>query len=185
MSQFLDPLYDIFNGFNYFMYVLLKNANYLFFFIFLILGVVLILNAREIEYDEKIHGKIELVKTRGRIGSAIYSTLAFGFISKEFTNFLFTLFFYLPEPALLEKFLYEVDSISLASVHTLSLGQRTVFFFISLLSLTSLILIIIGVYLMLFNKFILRSKLKTLTFLGLGLILWILVGFRIALRLII
>ena len=53
------------------------------------MGVVLYLNAKEKEYDEIIHGKIELVKRRGRAGSAICILLALGFLSTHLTTFLY------------------------------------------------------------------------------------------------
>ncbi len=68
-SEIFEPLIPFLNGFNNFFYMLFKNANYLFFFLFLIMSVLLLINAREREYDEKVHGKEELVKKRGRIFS--------------------------------------------------------------------------------------------------------------------
>ncbi|KKK42024.1 hypothetical protein LCGC14_1366720 [marine sediment metagenome] len=185
LSQILEPLNEFFNGFNYFFYMLFKNGNFLFFFLFLLMGIVLFINAREIEYHDKIRGKEELVKRRGRIGSVLLILLSFGFLSKDLFAFLFSIFSNLPEPKFLVKFMYEIDLYSLENIHTLDLGHRTLFFFISSFSLISLLLIIIGIYLLLFNKFILRSKLKTFAFLGVGLLFWILVGFNMALRLII
>lgn len=185
LSQILDPLNEFFNGFNYFFYTLFKNGNILFFFLFFLLGIILFINSREIEYDEKIHGKEELVKRRGRIGTILLILLSFGFLSKDLFAFLFSIFNNLPEPKLFVKFMYEIDLYSLENIHTLDLGHRTLFFFISSFSLISLLLIIIGIYLLLFNKFILRSKLKTFAFLGVGFLFWLLVGFNMALRLII
>ena len=184
-SQFLEPLNQFFHGFNYFFFVLFKNGNYLFFILFFLLGAILFINAREIEYDEKVHGKVELVKRRGRIGSALLILLSFGFLSKDLFTFLFSAFNFLPEPKFLVKIMPDFDLYSLENMHTLDLGHRTFFFFISAISLTSLLLIIIGIYLMLFNKFILRSKLKTFTILGAGIIFWFFVGFNMSLRLMI
>ena len=53
-SEIFEPLIPFLHGFNNFFYVLFKNANYLFFFLFLILSILLLINAREIEYDEKL-----------------------------------------------------------------------------------------------------------------------------------
>ncbi len=183
LSQIFEPFDQFFNGFNYFFYVLFKNGNYLFFFLFFLMGAILLINAREIEYDEKIRGNVELVKRRGRIGTVLLILLSFGFLSKDLFAFLFSIFNFIPEPKFLVKFMYELDLISLENVHTLDLGQRTFFFFIGSISLTSIILIIIGIYLMLFNKFILRSKLKTFALLGVGFFFWLLVGFKMSLRL--
>ena len=185
LSQFLEPLNQFFNGFNYFFYVLFKNGNYLFFFLFFLMGAILFLNAREIEYDEKIHGKEDLVKRRGRIGTVLLILLSFGFLSKDLFGFLFSTFNFIPEPKFLVKFMPEIGLYSLENIHTLDLGQRTFFFFIGSISLISILLIIIGIYLLFFNKFILRSKLKTFAFLGVGIFFWFLVGFNMSLRLMI
>ncbi len=185
LSNIFDPFMEFFNGFNYIFYVLLKNGNILFFFLFFLMGVILFLNAREIEYNEKIHGKVELVKRRGRIGAILLFLFAFSFLSKDLFGFLFGIFNLLPEPKFLFKFLDEIDQYSLINIHTLDLGQRTFFFFMSSISLISLLLMIIGIYLMLFNKFILRSKLKTFAFLGVGFFFWLLVGFNLSLKLMI
>ncbi|MHA2051751.1 MAG: hypothetical protein ACW986_19230 [Promethearchaeota archaeon] len=144
---------------------------------------VLFFNAREIEYDEKLHGKEELVKKRGRIGMTIYFILGFAFLSRELIGALYKLFSLLPEPAILVQYMHDITSISLSNIHTLSIGGRTLFFFISFLSLISFVLILIGIYLVFFNKLILRSKLKFLLFLGVGFIFWIFTGFKISLRL--
>ena len=183
LSQIFEPFYQFFDGFNYFSYILLKNGNFLFFILFFLMGTILFINAREIEYDEKIHGKVELVKRRGRIGSALLILLSLGFLSKDIFAFLFSVFNFLPEPRFIVKFWNEIDLYSLENIHTLDLGQRTFFFFISSISLISILLIFIGIYLMLFNKFILRSKLKTFGFLGAGFVFWLLVGFNMSLRL--
>jgi len=184
-SEIFEPLIPFLNGFNNFFYVLFKKANYLFFFLFLIMSILLLINAREREYDEKVHGKEELVKKRGRIGMVIYFILAFAFLSEDLLKSLFQLFKILPEPAILLGYMEDFDSISLNDVHSLNIGLRTLFFFINFLSLISLFLIIIGIYLMFFNKFILRSKLKFMAFIGVGFFFWVLVGFRTSLSLMI
>ena len=185
LNQIFEPLNQFFNGFNYFFYVLLRNGNYLFFSLFFLMGAILLLNAREIEYDEKIRGKEDLVKRRGRIGTVLLILLSFGFLSKDLFAFLFSTFNFIPEPKFLVKFMPEIDLYSLENIHTLDLGQRTFFFFIGSISLISILLIIIGIYLLFFNKFILRSKLKTFAFLGVGIFFWFLVGFNMSLRLMI
>lgn len=185
LSQMLEPLNQFFDGFNSFFSMLLKNGNYLFFSLFFLMGTILFFNSREIEYDDKIHGKVELVKRRGRIGTVLLILLSFGFLSKDLFGFLVSTFNFIPEPKFLVNFVDEIDLYSLENIHTLDLGQRTFFFFMSSISLTSLLLIIIGIYLLLFNKFILRSKLKTFAFLGVGLFFWLLVGFNMSLKLMI
>ncbi|MFX0167584.1 MAG: hypothetical protein ACFE9V_19865 [Candidatus Hodarchaeota archaeon] len=149
------------------------------------MSVLLLINAREIEYDEKVHGKEELVKKRGRAGMVISFILAFAFLSEDLLKSLFQLSEKLPEPAILLGYMEEIDSISLSNVHNLNIWARTLFFLINFLSLISLLLIIIGIYLMFFNKFILRSKLKFMAFVAVGFFFWILVGFRTSLRLMI
>ena len=182
-SEIFEPLIPFLQGFNNFFYVLFKNANYLFFSLFLILSLLLLINAREIEYDEKVHGKEELVKKRGRAGMAIYFILAFAFLSEDVLNSLFQLFEIFPEPAILLGYMEDFDSVSLNDVHSLDIWSQSFFFFINSLSLISLLLIIIGIYLMFFNKFILQSKLKFMAFIGVGFFFWILVGFRTSLSL--
>ena len=73
------------------------------------MGAILFLNAREIEYDEKIHRKVELVKRRGRIGTALLILFSFGFLSKDLFAFLFSTFNFIPEPKFLVKFMPEID----------------------------------------------------------------------------
>ncbi|MFX1326282.1 MAG: hypothetical protein ACFE8N_15135 [Promethearchaeota archaeon] len=150
------------------------------------MSVVLFINAREKEYDEKIHThQIDIVKKRGRIGIAIYFIIAFAFLSRELMAFLYQIFKNLPEPAIIINYMPGSENISLNNLQTLDMGFRTLFLFSCLLSLMSLVMIIIGIYLMLFNKFIIRSKLKFMAFIGGGVIFWILVGFKISLRLMI
>ena len=184
-SDFFEPILQLLDGFNYFVYTILKNGNYLLFVTFLIMSGVLILNAREKEYDEKVHGKEEMVKSRGRIGMAIYFLLGFAFLSRELIGYLYKLFELLPEPAILVQYMHEITSISLNNVHTLDIGGRTLFFLISFLSLVSILLVLVGIYLLFFNKFIIQSKLKFMVFLAAGFLFWILFGFKTSLRLMI
>ncbi|GAJ18939.1 unnamed protein product, partial [marine sediment metagenome] len=78
-------------------------------------GIVLYLNAREIEYREEIHGKIEAQKKRGRAGSVLCIFIAFGFLSKIFTIFLFDFFNLFPEPELIIRWdggnLFAINSL--------------------------------------------------------------------------
>ena len=60
-GSFFSMLDDVINGLNYFWYMLFYHGNYVMFFAFFVMGIILYLNAREKEYDELIHGKIELV----------------------------------------------------------------------------------------------------------------------------
>ena len=105
------------------------------------------MNAREIEHREEIHGKIEAQKKRGRAGSVLCIFIAFGFLSKIFTIFLFDFFNVFPEPELIIR--WDGDNLfainSLENTHTLPTFDRVFYFFISLLSLTSILSIAFGV----------------------------------------
>ncbi len=178
---------QILNAFSDFLYTIFFYGNYILFVIFVVMGIVLYLNAREIEYREEIHGKIEAQKKRGRAGSVLCIVIAFGFLFKIFTIFLFDFFNLFPEPELIIR--WDGDNLfainSLENTHTLPTFDRVFYFFVSLLSLTSILSIAFGVYLMLFNKFILRSRMKFLSFLFLGLVFWVVFGFKASLKLLI
>jgi len=173
-------------GFNDFWYFFFKNGNYVLFLIFSIMGMLLLIHAREKEYDEKIHGKIELVKRRGRAGSAICVFIGFGFLLNIIAPFLFYILKKVPEPQLVINYVGKLETITtLAQVNTLTIYERSMFFLISFLSFLSMILIAIGIYLICYNKFIIRSKLKSFVFIGAGVVFWICFGFKISLRLIV
>ena len=186
-GSFFSMLDDFINGLNYFWYMLFCYGNYMMFFAFFVMGIILYLNAREKEYDEMIHGKIELVKKRGRAGSAICILIAFAFLSTHFTTFLYDVIKNVPEPQLIVRYVGDklITTNSLEEIHALNLHERFFFLLIGFISLVSILLIAIGLYLMFFNKFILRSKLKFLSFIGVGLFFWVLVGFKASLRLIV
>ena len=168
---FLDDLLILLNEFSYFFF---KNGNYVLFLIFSIMGIVLLLHAREKEYDEKVHGKVELVKRRGRAGSAICVFIGFGFLLNIITPLLFDIFKKFPEPQIVIKYVDKLETIiSLEQVHTLNIYEKSIFFLISFLSFLSMLLIAIGIYLMCYNKFIIRSKLKSFAFIGAGVVFWI------------
>ena len=186
-SSILDPISQFFDGFNYFFYIFFQFGNYILFFIFLIMGIILFMSAREREYSERIMGKIEMIKKRGRTGTVVCLLVSIGFLSKGFTILLYHFFTFIPEPEFVVKFLgNEFDSIkSIEDIHSIDLYGKSFFFFISFLSFLSLILLSIGIYLIFFNKFIIRSKLKFLTFIGFGLFFGFLVGFRTSLKLLV
>ncbi len=178
---------QIFNAFSDFLYTIFRFGNYILFVIFVVMGIVLYLNAREIEHREEIHGKIEAQKKRGRAGSVLCIIIAFGFLSKIFTTFLFDFFNLFPEPELIIR--WDGDNLfainSLENTHTLPAFDRVFYFFVSLLSLISILSIAFGVYLLFFNKFILRSRLKFFEFLIVGLVFWVVFGFKASLKLLI
>ena len=183
----LDPLNNFLDGLNYFWYLFFKNGNYILFLCFSLMGIVLLLHAREKEYDEKIHGNAELVKRRGRAGSAIFIFIGIGFLFKILSAFLYNIFTKFPEPQIVINYIGDkLASInSLEQVYILTLYEKSLFFLISFISLLAILFITVGIYLMIFNKFILRSKLKFLPFLGVGFFFWILFGFQTSLRLLV
>jgi hypothetical protein len=178
---------QVINAFSDFLYTIFRFGNYILFVIFVVMGIVLYLNAREIEYREEIHGKIEAQKKRGRAGSVLCIFIAFGFLFKIITIFLYDLYNLFPEPELIIRYdsgrFFTIDSLE--NTHTLPTFDRVFYFFVSLLSLTSILSIAFGVYLMLFNKFILRSRLKFFEFLIVGLVFWVIFGFKASLKLLI
>ena len=183
----LEPMNEFLDGLNYFWYIFFKNGNYILFLCFSLMGIILLIHSREKEYDEKIHGKAELVKRRGRAGSAIFIFIGFGFLFKILLTFLYNIFTKFPEPQIVINYIGDtLASInSLEQVYTLTLYEKSLFFLLSFISLLSILLIAIGIYLLIFNKFILRSKLKFSVFLGVGLFFWILFGFRTSLSLLV
>ena len=183
----LDPLNKFLDGLNYFWYLFFKNGNYVLFLFFSLMGIILLLHAREKEYDEKIHGKTELVKRRGRTGSAIFIFIGVGFLFNILSRFLYDVFTKFPEPQIVINYIGDkLASInSLEQVYALTLYEKGLFFLISFLSLLSILFIAIGIYVLIFNKFIIRSKLKFSTFLGVGLFFWIMFGFRTSLSLLV
>ncbi len=180
-------LTDLFNGFSYFWYTFFRYGNYILFAIFAIMGLVLFLNSREKEYDERIHGKEELVKKRGRAGSLICLLLAFAFLSTRFTRFLYDIYENVPEPQLIIRFVGDklASTNSLEEVLTLGLWERFFFLAVSFCSFVSFLLISIGIYLMSFNKFILQSKWKFFAFIAVGFVFWLIVGFKASLKLLV
>ncbi len=186
-GSMFKPLNQFLDGLNYFWHIFFRYGNYILFLCFSLMGMILLLHAREKEYDEKLRGNIELVKKRGRVGSAIFIFIGFGFLFKIFTVLLYDIFTNFPEPQIVVQYMGDAfDSInSLENVYTLTLYEKSIFFLISFISLLSLMLIAIGIYLMFFNKFIIRSKSKFIVFIGVGVFFWILFGFRTSLRLLV
>ena len=178
---------QLINALSDFLYTFFFYGNYILFVIFVVMGIVLYKSAREIEYGEKIHGKIEAQKKRGRAGTILCIFIAFGFLFKIFTIFLYDIFNMFPEPEIMIRFvgnkLITVNSLDITN--TLPTLERLVFFVVSLFSFTSILSIAFGVYLMFFNKFILRTRLKFLSFLFVGLVFWVVFGFKASLKLLV
>ncbi|MFX1570110.1 MAG: hypothetical protein ACFFCV_17270 [Promethearchaeota archaeon] len=193
ISPELDPggffsfSYNLLNGLNYFLFVFFQYGNYILFAMFIIMGLVLYKSAREKEYDEKVHGKEELVKKRGRAGAAICILLAFGFGSGHLINFFFDMFTKLPEPELILRYVGDklISVNSLDNLHLLNLYEKAIYLLISFFSFFSFVMISVSIYLMFFNKFIIHSRLNFITILIVGLIFWVLCGFNASFRLLV
>ena len=170
-----------------FFYTFFSFGNYILFAIFLLMGIMLYRNAREIEFGEKVPRKIDSLKKRARAGAISCFFVAFGFLSKIFTVFLYDIFLLLPEPELVIRVVGgQLESInSLSMTTTLPIYDKGLFFLFSFLSFISIILLAISLYLILFNKFILRYRVKISTFLGIGLFFWLFFGFKASLKLLI
>ena len=170
-----------------FFYAFFSFGNYILFVIFLLMGVMLYRNAREIEHGEKVPRKIDSLKKRARAGAISCFFVAFGFLSKIFTVFLYDIFLLLPEPELVIRVVGgNLEAInSLDIINTLSIHDKGLFYFISFLSFLSMVLIALTIYLMCFNKFVLRFNVKISSFLAIGLILWFFFGFKASLKLLI
>lgn len=186
-EKIFQPLLQFLKVLNDYMYVFFQYGNLIFFLNFLIMGIILLFHTREIEYNERIHIKIEIIKRKGRIGAAIFIIMAFLFLSGILTSWLYNLFSILPEPQVLLGYIgSQFSSItSLKEIDTLTVFQANIFFLINFISFVSLLLLFISLYLMFFNKSILHFKLKFSVFLFLGIFFWILVGFRTSLQLLV
>ena len=170
-----------------FFYAFFSFGNYILFGIFVFMGIILYRNAREIEFGEKVPRKIDSLKKRARAGAISCFFVAFGFLSKIFTVFLYDILLVLPEPELLIRVIggpfESINSLSMTT--TLPITDKGLFFVFCFISFMSIILFAISVYLILFNKFILRYKVKISTFLGIGLFFWLFFGFKASLKLLI
>ena len=180
LEEFLIILSDFF-------YVFFSFGNYILFGIFVGMGILLYRNAREIEFGEKVPRKIDSLKKRARAGSISCFFVAFGFLSKIFTVFLYDIFLLLPEPELVIRVvggqLESINSLSMTTI--LPIYDKGLFFLFSFLSFLSIILLAISLYLILFNKFILRYRVKISSFISIGLIFWVFFGFKASLKLLI
>ncbi len=186
-ANFFGFLNQVLNGLCYFWYVFFRYGNYILFAVFIIMGIILYKSAREKEYDERVHGKEDLVKKRGRAGSAICIFIAFGFLSSHLTRFLLDMFTLFPEPQLLIRYVGNklVSVTTLEELHLLTLYDRSIYLAVSFFSFVSFLLISIGIYLVLFNKFIIRSKIKVYIFFLFGFFMWLANGFEVSFRLLV
>ena len=191
--DFLEPLGEalanFLKGFNIICSNIFRFGNVILFIVFLIMGINLLVNAKDKEYQEKIFARnLELAKRKGRIGTGVCIVLSVAFLSKGLLVFLLWCFksFSLPLVFLipyLTDFYYQGDTLD--ALNAFELVNSSIFLLMSMISLISLIAIAFGIYLILFNKRILRSKLKPYKVLGAGLLLAIIFGFPLSLRLMI
>lgn len=189
LGPMLEFLSNILRGFNVFCYYFFQYGNVVFFFIFLIMGITLLANAKDKEYHEKIYARnLEFIKRRGRIGTAICLILSIAFLSKGFPVFLLWCFESFSHPLIClfpgVKEYYD-SGTTLNAVYSFDLGYTSIYFLFSLISMISIITVAFGIYLALFNKRVLRSKFKPYKILVAGIIQGIMFGFPTCLRLIV
>lgn len=162
-------------GFNNFTSYLLQNGNCVLFLVFLIMGIILLFNAKEIEEHQKLYARnLEYIKKKGRAGTTICILIAIGFLSRGLLVFLDLCFSSLPIPIF---FSYEpfrkfyVAATSVEAISDFSLYISFFYFISTIFSLLSLVCIAIGIYLAIFNKRILRTKFRShrMILLGIGL----------------
>jgi hypothetical protein len=192
-SGFLESLGDFLltlaNGFNTVCSFIFQYGNIVFFIIFLLMGINLLFNAKNKEYHEKIYAKnLEYIKKRGRIGTVICILLSIGFLSKGFFVFLEWCFGSLPTPVFFyigELKRYYHDATSVQVITSFSPLESSLYFLFSLFSLISIITVAFGIYLLFFNKRILRTKFKSHKILLAGVVLAIVYGIPTSVRLMI
>ena len=147
-------------------------------FIFLFLGINLLITAHERENQERIHGKnLEYIQKRGRTGSFILILIAIGFLFKGLTILAVISFNSFSAPPIFRwlKCQYLYNNIhTLEDLDRYNIFEVSLFLFISLMSFISVILLSFGFYLLLFNKRVLRTNYKSFSFIFLGIVLaWI------------
>ena len=189
--DFLEPigeaLVNLLKGFNQICSNFFRFGNVILFIVFLIMGINLLINAKDKEYHEKIFARnLEHAKRKGRIGTGICIILSIAFLSKGllvlllwcFKSFSLPLIFLIPN---FTKVYHQGDTLN--AISSFELVSSSVFLLMCMISLISLIAVAFGIYLILFNKRILRSKFKPYKILGAGLLLGILFGYPMSLRL--
>lgn len=158
-----------------------RFANWILFFVFLAMGINLLITAKEKEKQERIHGKNqEYVQKRGRCGAVIFILIGIGFLFKGLAIFLLICFQSSSAPPIFYwlnlNYLHE-DITSLEDISKFNVFEISIFFLISLLSFISIILISVGTYFILFNKRVLRTRYKSFSFFILGLVMGMICGF--------
>ena len=190
VSEITNPLDELFlniaEGFNGISIKIFQFGTIILFLIYLGLGLNLLRTAKINEDNERLNGiNLEYLNKQGRIGTILYILVGFGFLFRVIPLVLLLCF----EPFSSSLFLDFLNSGQLFDNFIVSNGTLTVLesFLIQLtgmISFIGIILLSIGIYLILFNKSILRTRYKPLSFFFLGMGLLILFGITPFLRLI-
>ncbi len=180
-ASFSDILINILRIFNDICITIFRFGNWILFFVFLAMGINLLTTAKEKEKQEKIHGKnLEYIQKRGRVGSIVLILISIGFLFKGFSIFLL-ICLHSPNPPPIYHWLdctHLYNKVnSLEDVDNLGVYETSLSLFFRLLSFLSVILIAFGVYLIMFNKRVLRTRYKPYSFFILGVIMGIVCGF--------
>ncbi len=181
LDSALSSIVSILEIFNEIAVNVFRLGNWILFLIFLAMGLNLLITAKEKENQEKIRGRnLEYVKKRGRAGSVVFILFGVGFLFKGIPIFLLICFHSSSPPPIYHwlgsVYLYYKVS-TLEDLQNFDIFESSLFLFIGLLSFISIILISFGVYLILFNKRILRTKYKSYSLFILGVIMGIVCGF--------
>jgi hypothetical protein len=181
LSETIESLIEAIKTFNKICYTIFQFGNFIMFLLFLLMGIHLYISAKNMEYKEQLNTiNIEFVKKRGRIGTTIYFLLSLGFLVKILPVVILWLISPLPTPVLFNLFklneYYNTNS-SLKEIYSHKTIITGFILFIGIISLSSILMISLGIYLILFNKTILQSELKAFELLFLGLIIGIIFGF--------
>ena len=182
-------LLTLLNGFKTVCFYIFEYGNVVFFFFFLFMGIYLLFNARDKEEHDKIYARnLEYIKKRGRTGVFVCIVFSIAFLSKGLIIFLDWCFTFLPTPVFFSfeytKKFY-IDAVSLEAINNFNPLDSFLYFLFSLISLMSILIVAFGIYLVFFNKKILRTKFKSYKVLGGGLLLIVIYGIPTCTRLMI
>jgi hypothetical protein len=199
MSDFLDTSeffqnlgafgLTLLEGFKMVCYYIFEYGNVVFFIFFLLLGVNLLINARDKEEHDKIYARnLEYIKKRGRTGVFVCIAFSVAFLSKGLIIFLDWCFTLLPTPVFFSfEYLrrFYVDAVSWEVITNFNPLDSFLYILFSLISFMSILIVTFGIYLVFFNKKILRTKFKSYKVLGGGLVLLVIYGIPTSTRLMI
>ena len=181
LKTFFDIIENFLRNFNKIYYSIFSFGNFIMFLVFLFLGVNLLVSAKDKEYTEKLHARnMEYLKKKGRVGTIIFLFLAIGFLFKGVPIVVLWCFSFVPTPYIFKVLkigeYYQINT-TLKDIYSYNVYESAFLFFICILSFTATLMFTIGLYLICFNKRILRSKLKSFNLFFMGLILGIIFGF--------